>query len=206
MLSTPPPPTTSVVRVCESFFAFVWYVLPPQVGLGDSHGPHRTSASTCYQPMRKPPRTRTTLRHQDSTEILMRCVLCRVMQCREMQCRSMVFLHTGCSGLHPSTPSDIRPVQYGCVAVFLLCRDTGRADVATCDHCGESVDTNSVAAWSHLPSNFDVCEVCFMNRSARDPWEVSEGELVGKPTASVPVAPPPPLLRPAPRVRIYREE
>jgi hypothetical protein len=51
-------------------------------------------------------------------------------------------------------------------------RDTGRADVATCDHCGESCDLNGIAAWCHLPSNFDVCEMCFMSRSSRDPWEV----------------------------------
>jgi hypothetical protein len=123
-------------------------------------------------------------------------VRCSAVRCSAVRCIAVrwVFLHTGCPVLHRSTPSDIRPVQYGCVAVFLSRRDTGRADVATCDHCGESVDTNSVAAWSHLPSNFDVCEVCFMNRSARDPWEVSEGELLGKPTASVPVSPPSPCI------------
>ena len=47
-----------------------------------------------------------------------------------------------------------------------------RASHANCDHCGESVDSNSIGSWCHLPSNFDVCEMCFMNRSSRDPWEV----------------------------------
>jgi hypothetical protein len=29
-----------------------------------------------------------------------------------------------------------------------------------------------VAGWSDLAVDFDVCEMCFMSRSARDPWEV----------------------------------
>ena len=63
--------------------------------------------------------------------------------------------------------------RYVCVRSPLTVASVlSRASHANCDHCGESVDSNSIASWCHLPSNFDICEMCFMNRSSRDPWEV----------------------------------
>jgi hypothetical protein len=110
------------------------------------------AVSTCYQPSRKPARVRTNLRHEGCTEVLERyntCVLAVLSIC-------IGFDVVGCA-------------VFG---VYPFRRVLRRASEANCDHCGESVDSNSIASWCHLPSNYDVCEMCFMNRSGREPWEI----------------------------------